>query len=332
MKVKAMAAAARGEDLSPWQYDTPPLGPYDCIIKVWACGLCHTDVHVIDGALNPRYPVVPGHEAVGEVVEKGSQVEHLKIGERVGVGWQRSACLQCPDCLRGDENLCAKNKSVIIDGYGGFGEYLFMDSRFCFSLPAGISSEVAGPLLCGGVTVYSALRHAGMSGGQEIGVVGVGGLGHLAVQFASKLGNRVTAFTTSADKADFASRIGAHETVVVRQGEPPAAKRPLDILLSTVPASLDWNAYLGLLGSGGTLSTVGLVTEPVSVHPFLLMLRRRRLTGSLIGGRAILTEMLEVADRFNVAPIIESFPLAEVNKAIQKVRDNTVRFRAVLKV
>ena len=332
MKIQAMAAAARGKDLAPWQYDTPPLGPHDCVIKVGFCGLCHTDVHVIDGALDPRYPLVPGHEAVGEVVEKGSQVEHFRVGDRVGVGWQRSACLQCPDCLRGDENICEKNKSVIIDGYGGFGEYLFMDSRFCFPLPAGISSEAAGPLLCGGITVYSALRHAGMRGGQEIGIIGVGGLGHLAVQFASRMGNRVTAFTTSADKAGFAGRIGAHETVVVRQGEPPAAKRPLDILLSTVPASLDWNAYLGLLGSGGTLSTVGLVGEPISIHPFLLMLRRRRLTGSVIGGRAILTEMLEVADRYNVAPILESFPLAEVNKAIRKVRDNTIRFRAVLRV
>ena len=332
MKVKAMAAASRGADLAPWQYETPSLGPHDCIIKVRACGLCHTDVHVIDGALDPRYPMVPGHEAVGEVVDKGSQVAHLKVGDRVGVGWQRSACLQCPDCLRGDENLCAKNQSVIVNGYGGFGDHLFMDSRFCFLLPAGISTEAGGPLLCGGVTVYSALKHAGMSGGQEVGVIGVGGLGHMAVQFASKLGNRVTVFTTSADKADFAGRIGAHETVVVRQGEKPAAKRPLDILLSTVPASLDWNAYLGLLGSDGTLSTVGLLTEPISVQPFLLMLGRRRLTGSVIGGRAILTEMLEVADRFGVAPIVESFPLSEVNKAIRKVRDNTIRFRAVLKV
>jgi uncharacterized zinc-type alcohol dehydrogenase-like protein len=329
MLVHAMAAMHRGAALTPWQYETPQLGPYDCILQVKACGLCHSDIHVIDGAFEPTYPVVPGHEVVGEVIEKGAMVRHLKIGDRVGVGWQRSSCLGCRDCLAGHENLCAKKQAVITNGYGGFGDYLFMDSGFCFPLPAGIATVAAGPLLCGGVTVYSGLRNAGMSSGQEIGVLGVGGLGHLAIQFAARLGNRVTAFTTSPDKADLAVRLGAHAAVVTGR-ERPAVPRPLDILVSTVPAKLDWNAYLELLGANGTMVFLAIMTEPLSLNPLLLLTNQRRVMGSVIGGRSTILETLDIADRFGVTPVIETFPLSEVNTAISKMRDNTIRFRAVL--
>ena len=241
MKVNAMAALNKGAKLIPWQYDTPALGPYDCIIKVHSCGLCHSDIHIVDGEFPAQYPVVPGHEAIGEIVEKGSQVSHLNIGARVGVGWQRSACLQCPDCLSGNENLCNQNQAVAIHGYGGFADYLYMDSRFCFAIPEGIGTNEAGPLLCGGITVYSALRHAGMTSGQNIGVIGVGGLGHLAVQFAAKMGNKVTVFTTSDDKAQFATQMGAHEAVITGKEKPLKVKRPLNIIISTAPADLNWD-------------------------------------------------------------------------------------------
>ena len=178
------------------------------LLKVESCGLCHSDIHVMDNDWGgPTYPVVPGHEAVGTVVEVGPLVSHLTPGDRVGVGWQSGACLHCRDCLRGNAQMCeVDNRATILHQYGGFGDHMTVDSHFAFPIPDGLPSEAAGPLLCGGITVYSGLRHAGMTGGQEIGVIGIGGLGHLAVQFAAKLGNRVTVFTSSPDKAEFAAQ------------------------------------------------------------------------------------------------------------------------------
>ncbi|MCC6156910.1 MAG: NAD(P)-dependent alcohol dehydrogenase [Deltaproteobacteria bacterium] len=333
MAIRAMAAMEQGGALAPWSYEPDALGPMDVRVRVKSCGICFSDVHMIDNDWGAsRYPLVPGHEAVGVVEELGGGVTHLKLGDRVGVGWQRGACLQCSDCLRGDENLCAENRATIIHGRGGFAEALVIDSRFAFRLPEGLDTTTAGPLLCGGVTVYSALRHAGMRSGQNVGVIGVGGLGHLAVQFAAKLGNRVTVFTTSDDKAELASRLGAHEAVVTRAGEEPSCSRDLDVLISTVPVALDFAAYLDLLGSDATMTFVGVPNEPMSVPLVKLLARRRRITASPIGGRAMMDEMLRTADTFGIAPIVETFPLAAAGDAIAKVRANAVRYRAVLTV
>jgi len=334
MKIEGLAAKQRGATLEPYTFEVEPPGGYECIIKVLACGICHSDLHMMDNDWGvSEYPLVPGHEVVGEVLEIGPEVTHLKKGDRVGVGWQRSSCLQCRDCLRGNENLCDRNQSLIVTGAGGFANYLSADSRFAFSLPDGIDTKAAGPLLCGGITVYSALRYAGMSSGQEIGIIGVGGLGHLAVQFASKLGNRVTAFTTSQDKADFASKLGAKEAIVVKKGEkPPAPSRPLNILLSTVPSSLDWGAYVEFLDADGTFSIVGVPEEPLNVPLFSLLAKRRRIMSSPIGGRAMIMEMLSVAEEFGIEPMVEVFPMEKANEAIEKVRNNEVRYRAVLTV
>lgn len=331
LKIRAMAAGEPGAALAPWQYDAGDLGPDDCLVKVEACGLCHSDVHMIDDDWRmSSYPLVPGHEIIGTVEEIGSAVAHLRPGDRVGIGWQRSSCLRCDDCLSGNENLCDEHRGVISHGRGGFAERLVMDSRFAFGIPDGIGTEVAGPLLCGGITVYSALRSAGMSSGKHVGVIGVGGLGHLAVQFAAKLGNRVTVFTTSEDKADFATRLGAHEAVILASDEAPRASRRLDIVLNTAPANLDWSAYLNLLDSDGTLTFVALPPEPMTFPLGLLLFKRRRVMASPIGGRAVMRDMLRTADTFGITPIIETFPLSEVNTAIRKVRENTVRYRAVL--
>jgi alcohol/geraniol dehydrogenase (NADP+) len=172
-----------------------------------------------------RYPLVPGHEVIGEVVDLGSQVTHLKEGDRVGVGWQQGSCMYCLDCMRGNQNLCDHAEGLIVNGYGGFADYMVADSRFAFKLPEGLSTQSTGPILCGGATVYAGLRNAGMTSGQNIGVIGMGGLGHLAIQFASCLGNRVTVFTTSPDKAEFATKLGAHEAILV----PPGGSPPLPI-------------------------------------------------------------------------------------------------------
>ena len=331
MQITALAAKKAGGLLEEYKFDVAAPKVHECLIKVLNCGICHSDLHMIDNDWGQsKYPLVPGHEVIGEVAEIGPQVTHLKVGDRVGVGWQRSSCLHCRDCLRGNENLCDENQALIVTGPGGFADYLMVDSRFAFPIPKGIDSKVAGPLLCGGITVYAGLRNAGMSSGQEIGI---GGLGRLAVQFAKKLGNRVTVFTTSQDKAEFAHKMGADEAIVVGKGEvpqPPSSK--LDILLSTVPAALDWVPYIDFLDSDGTLAFVGVPDAPLSIPLFALLAKRRRITASPIGGRALIHEMLSVSEKFGIEPIVEVFAIAQANEAIQKVRDNKVRYRAVLTV
>jgi len=334
MEIQALAVDQPGAALKPYSFQLKPPRANECLIKVLTCGICHSDIHMVDNDWGwSRYPLVPGHEVVGEVIEVGSQVNHIRIGDRVGVGWQSSACLQCQDCLKGNENLCDRSSALIVNGYGGFADHLLVDSRFAFRIPTGIDTETVGPLLCGGITVYSALRNAGMASGQEIGIVGVGGLGHLAVQFASHLGNRVTVFTTSDDKAQFACQLGAHDAIVVPPGgSPPPPGRKLDLLLNTAPHSLDWSTYLKYLDSDGILSIVGVPAEPLTIPILPLLIKRRRIMASIIGGRAAMIEMLSTADRFGIRPIVETFSMQQVEEALQKVRHNKIRYRAVLKV
>ncbi len=332
MKIQAMMARERGAELSAWSYDAGAPQGRDVLVKVRACGICHSDIHMIDNDWGmAQYPLVPGHEVVGEVLEIGPAVTHLSVGDRIGIGWQRSACGECAECERGADNLCDENRGLIVGHHGGFADHVICDSRYCFKLPEGIATESAGPLLCGGVTVWAALRYAGMKGGQEIGVIGVGGLGHMAVQFASRLGNRVTVFTTSEDKIEFAARLGAWDAIRTEEGAPTRApRRKLDIIINTVPLNMNWARYLDLLAADGTLSFVGVPGEPSSIPIGVLLGKRRRVMASVIGGRGDIRAMLADADRFEVEPIIETFPMANVNEAIQKVRANTIRYRAVL--
>jgi len=334
MQINALAALEKGAPLQPFSFQSAPLKSFDCAIKVMACGICHSDIHMIHDDWDiSRYPLVPGHEVIGEVVEVGSQVTHLKTGDRVGVGWQQGACMQCRDCLKGHQNLCDQAEGLIVSGYGGFADYMVVDSRFAFLLPEGISTESAGPILCGGVTVYAGLRNAGMGSGQEIGVIGIGGLGHLAVQFASRLGNRVTVFTTSADKAEFATQLGAHEAILVPAGgSPPLPVNRLNIIINTANQALDWLGYVNYLDSNGTFVFVGMPSEPLTIPVTPLTSKQRRIMGSEIGSPAMITEMLDVVEKFGIQPMVELFPLAQANEALQRVLDNKVRYRAVLTV
>lgn len=330
MHIHALAATSRGAPLEPYSYKAPKLGAHQILVRALACGVCRSDLHMIDNDWGfSSYPLVPGHELVGEVVEVGEEVRHLRAGQRVGVGWQASSCMHCHECLTGRENMCDRQE-VLVALHGGFADHVVVDGRFAFAIPDGISTREAGPLLCGGVTVLSALRAAGMGSGLSIGVIGVGGLGHLAIQIASKLGNRVTAFTGSHDKAEEAGRFGATEAVIVAPGaSPPAPKRRLDILLNTAPTKLDWAGYLEHVGSDGALVLVA--AEPTVSLPFApLMAKRRRVLGSAIGGRASILEALRIADEYGVRPQIEVFPAQAANAALARVRSNQVRYRAVL--
>ncbi|MGB8701138.1 MAG: NAD(P)-dependent alcohol dehydrogenase [Thermosynechococcaceae cyanobacterium] len=334
MQINAFAALEQGAALQPFSFQAAPLKAFDCAIKVMACGICHSDIHMIHNDWDmSRYPLVPGHEVIGEVVDVGSQVTHLKEGDRVGVGWQQAACMHCLDCMRGDHNLCDQAEGLIVSGYGGFADYMVVDSRFAFILPDGISTQSAGPILCGGATVYSGLRNAGMTSGQNVGVIGMGGLGHLAIQFASRLGNRVTVFTTSPDKAEFATNLGAHEAILVPPGSsPPLPMRKLNVLINTANQALDWLGYVNHLDSNGTFVFVGIPSEPFTIPVTPLTSKQRRIMGSEIGSPATITEMLQIVDQFGIQPMVEMFPLAQANEALQKVRENKVRYRAVLTI
>ncbi len=334
MQINALAALEQGAALQPFSFQASPLKAFDCAIKVLACGICHSDIHMIHGDWGiSRYPLVPGHEVIGEVVEIGSHVTHLQRGDRVGVGWQQGSCMHCLDCLKGNHNLCDRAEGLIVSGYGGFADYMVVDSRFAFSLPTGVSTESTGPILCGGATVYAGLRNAGMTSGQEIGVIGIGGLGHLAIQFASRLGNRVTVFTTSADKAEFATQLGAHEAILVPAGgSPPLPINKLNIIINTANQALDWLGYVNYLDSNGTFVFVGIPSEPLTIPVTPLTSKQRRIMGSEIGSPAVITEMLQIVEKFGIQPLVETFPLDQANDALQRVMDNKVRYRAVLTV
>ena len=329
MEINALAVHQAGITLAPFSYEAGDPADEECIVRVIACGVCASDLTMMKHGW--RYPMVPGHEVVGEVVAVGRKVHDKKVGDRVGIGWQSGACLTCLDCLQGNENLCDDNKALIIAAYGGFADHVKVDARFAFLLPDGVETQHAGPLMCAGVTVYAALRAAGMTSGQRIGVVGVGGLGHMAIQFASKLGNDVIAFTGSPDKAEFAAKLGAADSVIVpRGGDVPGPKRKLDALLVTSSEDLPWASYVEQLGTDGTMVLVSFPNKPLAIPALPLVMKRRRVMASLIGSRASMVEMLRIADRTGVRPIVETYPFAQAAEAVGRVVENTVRYRAVI--
>jgi len=328
---RAYAAHRAKGRLEPFVYTPERLGPNDVELRISHCGICHTDVHLVDGDWGiGSYPMVPGHEIVGTVVALGPQVRHLQAGDRVGVGWQRGACLECDACVRGEENLCANEVATCVDHHGGLAERIRVDSRFAFPIPETIASEPAAPLLCAGITVYAPLRrHARPAA--RVGVVGIGGLGHLALQFARAMGCEVTAISASPDKEAEAHGFGAHRFVLARE---PRALRAvagtLDFLLSTVFRPLDPAPLLDTLRTNGALCFVGVPDAPLRLDVGSMLGRQLSVTTSAIGGRAAIREMLEFAARHGIAPKVQLRPLAEANAALAQVRKGRARYRVVL--
>jgi uncharacterized zinc-type alcohol dehydrogenase-like protein len=278
-----------------------------------------------------QYPLLPGHEIIGIIKAAGSGVTQFQVGQRVGVGWQRSACLKCEQCLEGDDNLCRESQATCVGHYGGFAKSIRTDSRFAFTIPDKLSSENAAPLLCAGITVYSPFKHFGVKPSMKVGVIGIGGLGHLALQFARAFGCEVTAFSTSPEKETEAKGFGAHN--FVNSKDPAQLEKNVgkfDFILSTVFADLDWTMYMNLLKPKGNLCFVGAAPGPISIPVFSLIMGQRSISGSPIGSRAVMNEMLEFAARHNIKAKTEVLPMAEVNTAIQKIRNNKARYRMVL--
>ncbi|OFZ56286.1 MAG: alcohol dehydrogenase [Bdellovibrionales bacterium RIFOXYC1_FULL_54_43] len=333
LSIQSYAAKQPGAQLEKFEYAPEPLGPYDVEIEIECCGVCHSDVHLIDNDWKMNsYPLVPGHEIVGFIHEKGGMVRDLQFGQRVGVGWQRGACLTCEHCIRGDENLCPNNAATCVGHFGGFAKEIRVDSRFVFPIPDELESENAAPLLCGGITVFSPLQHYAVQPWMKVGIVGIGGLGHLAIQFARAFGCEVTVFSSSPDKEKEAREFGARRFISsVDPGAMAAARGTLDFILTTSVADLDWNAFLNILKPDGKLCFVGAPAKPITVPVFSLIGGRKTVCGSPIGSRTAIRQMLEFAARHKIQAKVQTIPMSEANKAIDKVRSNQARYRMVLK-
>jgi uncharacterized zinc-type alcohol dehydrogenase-like protein len=330
--IQAQAALAKGAALEAFSYEPQELGPNDIEIEISHCGLCHSDIHLIDdGWSRSKYPQVPGHEIVGTVGAKGAAVKHLELGQRVGVGWQRSACLECDLCLGGEENLCASQQATCMGHHGGLANRIRIDGRFAFALPPELDSAVAAPLLCGGVTVYSPMRRFGIGATSSVAVIGIGGLGHMAILMLRALGAEITALSTSPAKKDEALAMGAHH--FASSTDPKDLRKQFgrfDLILSTVHARLDWTTYLQTLRANGSLCLLGIPPGVVGFPPSLLITGQRSITGSDIGGRAVIREMLRFVTRHKIVPQIQRMPMSEANAGLTRLRENQVRYRLVL--
>jgi alcohol/geraniol dehydrogenase (NADP+) len=331
-QIQGLAAHAAGAELLPFRYDPGKLGAYEVEIAITHCGICYSDLHLIanDWGIS-QYPFIPGHEVIGTVSAVGSEVRALEVGQRVGLGWQSNSCGQCEWCTRGEENLCPFSEGTCVHRNGGYADRVRANARFVFPIPKALTSEQAAPLLCAGITVYNPLRINGINPSSRVGIIGIGGLGHLAIQFARVFGAEVFAFSSSAGKEEEARALGAHHFINSR--ETKAIKEvngALDFLLTTVNADQDWSTYIGALRPHGSLWFVGVPPAPVSAHAFPLISGWRTIGGSPIGPPARIREMLDVAARHGVKATTELFPMSKANEAIEKVKKSKVRYRAVL--
>lgn len=331
-EIHGLAVHAAGAHLLPYKFDPGELKANEVEIKISHCGVCYSDIYLIDNDWGiSKYPFIPGHEIVGTVVAAGDNVKNVAVGERVGVGWQADSCGICEWCRQGDEHLCAQSQPTCVGRNGGFADKVRVNSRFAIPLPRVLESENAAPLLCGGITVYSPLRNHGVRPSSRVGVIGIGGLGHLGIQFAKAFGAEVTAFSTSKDKENEAKELGAHNFVNTRDtGALKKVAGSFDLLLSTVGADQDWGAYVNALRPKGTLCFVGVPPSAIQIQAFPLIGGQKAVSGSPTGSPRDLYEMLDVAARHNIKAVTERFAMAKANDAVAKVKKNQVRYRAVL--
>lgn len=334
MDIHGWAAHGAKQKLEPFTFDPGPLGAEEVEIAVEYCGLCHSDLSILnnDWGLS-QYPLVPGHEAVGRITALGEHAKGLRIGQRVGVGWNSGSCMHCHQCMTGNNNLCGKVEATIIGHHGGFAERVRSHWAWAIPLPDALDISSAGPLLCGGITVFAPLVTYGIKPTDRVGVVGIGGLGHLSVRFANAWGCDVTAFTSNPSKVEELGKLGTHRVVSSRDSaDILKAANTLDFLLVTVNIPLDWSSLLKTLKPNGRMHVVGAVLEPMAIPAFDLIMGQKSVSGSPTGGPAIMSSMLDFAARHNIAPQVEHFPLSEVNDAIEHLAAGKARYRVVLDV
>ncbi|MCC7254034.1 NAD(P)-dependent alcohol dehydrogenase [Hyphomicrobium sp.] len=334
MTIKAWATTAADKPLEPFEYDPGPLGADDVEIAVETCGICHSDVSMMHNEWGmTAYPLVPGHEVIGRVTALGSNAKGLSVGQRVGVGWAAGSCMHCQPCLNGDQNLCATHTGTIVGRHGGFADTVRAQWPWAIPIPDGVDAREAGPLLCGGVTVFTPFRAFGIRPTDRVGVVGIGGLGHMALKFAHAWGCEVTAFTSTDAKAEEARSFGAHSVVNTKSGgDLKRIAGTLDLLIVTVNVPLDWPAMLATLRPKGRLHVVGAVLEPIPVAAFPIIMGQNSVSGSPNGAPVTSQLMLEFCARHKIAPQTEHFPISKVNDAVQHLLDGKARYRIVLDI
>eukprot|EP00741_Cyanophora_paradoxa_P016409 tig00020912_g15844.t1 len=329
---KAYAVVSKGKPLEPWTYTPKPLGDYDVELKVTHNGLCHTDIHMRDNDWGiSTFPLIPGHEVVGVVEAVGSKVSRVNVGDRCGFGWIGDSCGGCRECEMGDENLCEKGyKGLIVGNHGGFQERMRASERFCFKIPDALPSEYAAPLMCAGHTVYSPLDRWAKPG-MKVGVIAVGGLGHLALQFAHAMGCEVTAFSAFANQEADAKRFGAHRFVDFSDKEHcQAAKATQDLILNTCPAPIDYDLFCSFLRNNGKLVLIGIPVTDVKVGNMTLIFGQKSIVGSVVGGRREMRAMLNFVSIHGIRPQIELMKLSQVNEAMERCHKGQAKYRIVM--
>lgn len=338
--VKAYSAASAQSPLAATTIDRRQPTASDVQIEILYCGVCHSDLHFVRNEWGfTQYPAVAGHEIIGRVTAVGSAVKKFKVGEVVGVGCLVDSCRTCPECRAGLEQFCpdftmtygSTDKHFNTPTLGGYSQGIVVTEDFVLRIPANLDPAAAAPLLCAGITTYSPLRRWKVGPGQKVGIVGLGGLGHMGVKFARAFGAHVVLFTTSPGKAADAQRLGAHEVVVSRDEAQMAAHAgSFDFLLDTVSATHDLGAYLNLLKRDGNLVLVGAPEKPVAVPAFPLLFRRRSLSGSLIGGLPETQEMLDFCGAHGIACDIEKIRMDQINEAYERMLKSDVKYRFVI--
>ena len=341
IETKAYAAFSATSPLKPHQLQRRDPRPDDVVVEIAYCGICHSDIHTARGDWGPtHYPCVPGHEIVGRVVAVGKKVKRFKVGDLAGVGCFVDSCGKCPQCRKGEEQYCDDHtvftySSTELDGktptFGGYSSHITVKEKYTLKIKKGLPLERIAPLLCAGITTYSPLKRYGVKKGHKVGVVGLGGLGHMAVKIAKAMGAEVTVFSTSPGKAADAKKLGAKNfTVSTEPGAFKSLSRKLDLIIDTVSAPHDFNPYLNSLKIDGTLVLVGAAAEPSQVGAFSLIGGRKRLTGSLIGGIKETQEMLDFCARKKVFADIELIPAERINEAYERTIKSQVKYRFVI--
>lgn len=336
----AYAAPSATGDLVPVTIERRDVGPHDVLIEIKFAGICHSDIHTVRGDWGPQqYPLVPGHEIAGIVTKVGAEVTKHAIGDRVGVGCMVNSCRECANCVQGEEQYCLNGMigtygAIDRDGtvtQGGYSSHVVVTEDFVVTIPEGLELDVAAPLLCAGITTYSPLRHWGAGPGKKVAVVGLGGLGHMAVKLAHAMGAEVTVLSQSLKKQEDGLRLGADQYFATSDENTfKDLAGTFDLIINTVSASIDISAYLQLLALDGTLVNVGAPAEPLPVNVFSLILGRRSFAGSAIGGIRETQEMLDFCAEHGLGSEIEVIPASKINDAYERVLASDVRYRFVI--
>ena len=329
--INAYAAKEKGGEFTPYQYEPGTLGDHEVEIEIHSCGVCHSDLSMWENEWGmTQYPFVGGHEVAGKVLAKGQHVTHLELGDKVGLGWHKGYCNVCDLCMSGDHNLCAEQEGTIIGNHGGFADKVRAKDTSVIKIPEGLDFNAVGPLLCGGITVFNPLVQYDIKPTSRVAVIGIGGLGHLALQFANAWGCEVTAFT-SESKMEEAKELGAHHSLNSRnESDIEGAAGSFDLIISTVNVDMNWNAIIKTLKPKGRLHFVGLLAAPLEISAAPLIMAQNSVSGSPAGSPSTLRQMLDFAARHNIQPVTETYKMSEINEAFARLESGNARYRVVL--